>query len=221
MIYTIEDLAKGNVSLHYNVDDITGLHKVINSAFPNSTMLPMGGSNYYRKGSIDWKSSMKCTAPTQDLGLFLEQLSPKKEPLLYSIEDLKNTKDNRFSFKLLPEDAQRIVKIACTTWKENLFKKWGRDIVLGTSILVSEEDYKKMRKECISVQHELFDDIFGKDTEKLEWIPGKIYELTLLANGMIIYRKATQDYLTFYRDGVRSGNTFSASTADYTFKIIN
>ena len=39
---------------------------------------------------------------------------------------------------------------------------WGKDIVLKNKIDISELEYKAMREACTLRQHELFDDIFGK-----------------------------------------------------------
>jgi hypothetical protein len=70
-------------------------------------------------------------------------------------------------------DAQRIVDIACETWTEILFGKWGKDIVLKRDIEITEEDYQKMRKACTEAQHKVFDDIFGEDKPQFkigDWI---------------------------------------------------
>jgi hypothetical protein len=62
-------------------------------------------------------------------------------------------------------NAQRTINIACPSWQENLANKWSKDIVLGKEINTSEEFYQEMRKVCTKWQHELFDEIFGKDVE--------------------------------------------------------
>lgn len=72
-------------------------------------------------------------------------------------------------------NAQRIVDIACETWKEILFGKWGKDIVLKKDIEITEEDYQKMRKACTEPQHKLFDQIFGEDKPQFkvgDWVIG-------------------------------------------------
>jgi hypothetical protein len=61
--------------------------------------------------------------------------------------------------------AQLIIDAACRTWKEKLFDKWGKAIVLKNAINISEEDYQSMRDACTGSQHDLFDDIFGKDVK--------------------------------------------------------
>jgi hypothetical protein len=75
---------------------------------------------------------------------------------------------NRFPFMLAPENAQKIINIACpgtNNWKEKLVKRWAETIVLGKTIEISEYFYKEMRKACTADQHKLFDEIFGKDVE--------------------------------------------------------
>jgi len=68
--------------------------------------------------------------------------------------------------KISAVDAQRIIDIACVgNWKPKLAEKWGKDIVMGNPIFVSEDFYQEMRKACTKWQHELFDEIFGKDEE--------------------------------------------------------
>jgi hypothetical protein len=71
------------------------------------------------------------------------------------------------------QQAQSIVDIACTNWKEQLYQKWGKDIVFKKSINISEADYETMRSECTRQQHELFDEIFGKDATQYkvgDWV---------------------------------------------------
>jgi hypothetical protein len=72
-------------------------------------------------------------------------------------------------------DAQRIIDIACLDWKNILFDKWGKNIVLKSDIAISEEEYRRMRNACTYEQHVLFDAIFGKDTNTFkvgDWVIG-------------------------------------------------
>jgi hypothetical protein len=71
----------------------------------------------------------------------------------------------RFPFKLTPFNAQKIISIACNDWKEKLAEYWSKSIVLNQNILIYEQFYKEMRNACTTQQHELFDEIFGKDKE--------------------------------------------------------
>lgn len=70
------------------------------------------------------------------------------------------------------EQAQEIIDIACGTWKLKLASIWSIHIVLKSSIEITEDDYKEMRDACTDAQHELFDDIFGKDVkfEVGDWV---------------------------------------------------
>lgn len=75
--------------------------------------------------------------------------------------------------KIKYSDAQRIVDIACPTWTNMLFDKWGRDIVLKRDFEITDEDYKKMREACSEAQHKVFDEIFGEDKPQFkvgDWI---------------------------------------------------
>lgn len=87
----------------------------------------------------------------------------------------KLTKQEPMTKTITYSDAQRIVDIACETWKEILFGKWGKDIVLKKDIEITEEDYQKMRKACTEPQHKLFDQIFGEDKPQFkvgDWVIG-------------------------------------------------
>lgn len=65
---------------------------------------------------------------------------------------------------ITPSQAQEIIDVACSTWKEKLFTLWGKKIVLKISeIEISDNDYQEMRKACNQSQNELFDTIFGKE----------------------------------------------------------
>jgi hypothetical protein len=66
---------------------------------------------------------------------------------------------------LTPENATKIINIACSTWKPKLAEKWATNIVLGLDTEISEEFYVEMRGACTITQNELFDTIFGKDEQ--------------------------------------------------------
>jgi hypothetical protein len=68
---------------------------------------------------------------------------------------------------LTPQNATRIINIACSTWKPKLAEKWATNIVLNKDTEISEEFYNEMRKACTADQNTLFDEIFGND-EQLE-----------------------------------------------------
>jgi hypothetical protein len=57
--------------------------------------------------------------------------------------------------------AQQIIDIACSKWKNELFDHWGKNIVLKHNIVITDEEYQRMRKACTHEQHQLFDEIFG------------------------------------------------------------
>jgi hypothetical protein len=95
---------------------------------------------------------------------------------------------------LTPQNATRIITIACSTWKPKLAEKWATNIVLNKDTEISEEFYQEMRKACTSDQNTLFDEIFGSD-EQLINISDleigeamKIYDNNSRWNGIIIMR---------------------------------
>lgn len=68
--------------------------------------------------------------------------------------------------------AQEIIDIACSTWKEKLFTLWGKKIVLRQEVEIIEVFYQEMRNACTTEQHILFDKIFGEDLlyKKGDWV---------------------------------------------------
>lgn len=77
--------------------------------------------------------------------------------------------DKRFPFKLKLDQAKRIINAACPNWQQTLSNDWGKQLLLHDYVMVSETYYRNMRKACTQSQHELFDEIFGKDVP--EWVP--------------------------------------------------
>lgn len=77
--------------------------------------------------------------------------------------------------------AQSIIDIACSTWKERLASLWGTNIVLDKDIEITKENYLEMRKACTKQQNELFDTIFGEETT---------IDFSILNNTDIFYLKA-------------------------------
>ena len=64
---------------------------------------------------------------------------------------------------LTPQNATRIINIACSKWKPKLAEKWATNIVLNKDTEISEEFYQEMRKACTTDQNILFDEIFGDE----------------------------------------------------------
>lgn len=73
--------------------------------------------------------------------------------------------NTRFPFGLKPQDAQRIIDVACSTWKKDLASEWSENIVLSKTTSISEDFYEEMRAACTKEQHILFDEIFGNDVD--------------------------------------------------------
>lgn len=86
------------------------------------------------------------------------------DTILLSPEDFTKKFIKKENMKTItPEQAQSIIDIACSYWKEKLFKVWGQYIVYKKNIDIDEDYYKEMRQACTEEQHELFNKIFGKD----------------------------------------------------------
>jgi len=105
------------------------------------------------------------------------------------------TKEIKMKNRILtPQNATRIITIACSTWKPKLAEKWATNIVLNKDTEISEEFYQEMRKACTTDQNTLFDEIFGSD-EQLINISDleigeamKIHDSNTRWNGIIIMR---------------------------------
>jgi len=69
---------------------------------------------------------------------------------------------------LTPENATKIINIACNAWKSKLAEVWAKNIVLGKDTEVPEGFYTEMRKACTADQNTLFDEIFGKDEQLID-----------------------------------------------------
>ena len=70
--------------------------------------------------------------------------------------------------------AQKIIDIACSTWKTKLAAMWANSIVLSKQLEITESFYKEMRKVCTDSQHTLFDSIFGKDVPEYTYKDGEL-----------------------------------------------
>lgn len=82
---------------------------------------------------------------------------------LSDLEKISQPRQEQQMRKISYNDAQKIVDIACSTWKTILFNRWGRNIVLKQEIEIDEQDYQQMREACTSEQNRLFDSIFGAE----------------------------------------------------------
>jgi len=65
-----------------------------------------------------------------------------------------------FPFNLSPKDAQSIIDVACSSWKDKLADKWAVNIVKNENSVVTENEYNEMFSACTSEQKELFNKIF-------------------------------------------------------------
>jgi len=84
------------------------------------------------------------------------------------IEQIKQSKQMETKSRILKwQNAQRIIAVACDSWKSVLIDSWSKNIALTKNINVPESDYQDMRKACTKEQHQLFDEIFGKDVKIL------------------------------------------------------
>ena len=128
-------------------------------------------------------------------------------------QEIKEVKMNRkFPFYLNPDVAEKIVDIACSSWKTKLATRWSVCNVLNKQIEITEAFYKEMRSACTKEQHQLFDDIFGKDEPTYQYTDG---ELVWVKSGITrpwFLRYTTgkitdSGYLMCYDDQQKSGST--------------
>lgn len=137
----------------------------------------------------------------------------------------ETTMDNRFFFSLQPFDAQKIIDIACSTWKTKLASQWANSIVLNLNIEITESFYKKMRKACTAEQNILFDSIFGKDiifkkddivvvtgtstynyglsTGNIKPIVGKSYKYVKFSNGLAVLEVNALNSISISNNDIR------------------
>jgi hypothetical protein len=136
------------------------------------------------------------------------------------IEKFKNKKEIKMKSRFLtPQNATRIIEIACSSWKSKLAKKWSVNIVLNSNIEISEEFYKEMRNACTTDQNKLFDEIFGKDEQLInvsELVIGesmKVYDAggDTKFKGIIVMRIWAEDGKFKYVDINNPRNTWCTS----------
>jgi hypothetical protein len=131
---------------------------------------------------------------------------------LSDIEKLTKTQEPMRTIKY--SDAQRIVDIACETWKETLFDQWGRKIVLKQDITITEGFYQEMRKNCTEAQHKVFDEIFGEDKPQFkvgDWIVPLSPKKPHIAHGRgnrayEVYHIETSLVRVYNDQGLKDGN---------------
>jgi hypothetical protein len=116
-------------------------------------------------------------------------------PKGYTLTELtKEIKEINMKNRILtPQNATRIINIACSTWKPKLAEKWATNIVLNKDTEISEEFYQEMRKACTTDQNTLFDEIFGNDEQLINISDLEIGEAMIIHgdtrwNGAIISR---------------------------------
>ena len=114
-------------------------------------------------------------------------------PQYYELVNL--TKEINMKNRILtPQNATRIITIACSTWKPKLAEKWATNIILNKDTEISEEFYQEMRKACTTDQNTLFDEIFGIDEQliNISYLEigeaMKIYDSNTRYDGIIIMR---------------------------------
>ena len=144
----------------------------------------------------------------------------KFEPITY--EQFKTlVKMNR---KITPEQAQRIISIACREWKQTLFKKWGESIAYQEEIQITDEFYKQMRHACSVSQNEVFDEIFGKDNPLRfkvgDWIIDKdaIYpaiQISDIKSGGYLYKSNEYHEASYTESYCRAATDVEIAKAKY------
>lgn len=140
-------------------DDTEALISLINEIFPEGNGAT-GLSDFYFKDftkGYQW-SNAKNKPPN---------MKSIKASTLANMKDIKD-KELRIRKAISPEEAQKIINIACEKWKLQLASLWSNKMVLHEYIHISEEFYQEMRSACTPDQHKLFDEIFGTDKPELK-----------------------------------------------------
>lgn len=179
------------------IDTINEYRKTLDPKNNFTEPLLLGTWQFY--GRFNTIGPVMASAVSNDLThITLEQF--KKHVL----KETNMSKDKRFPFYLNPDDAQKIVDIACKEWKAKLAAMWANHIVLSKQLEITETFYKEMRKACTSEQHKLFDTIFGKDT---------VVDLSILNNTDIFYVTCTSGFSYLFK-----GNPFSLGVTGWNYK---
>ena len=122
----------------------------------------------------EMKSDEQCHSMTcGEYGWSLQPIIDAGCKLISRNNKTQNMEDKRFPFKLTVNQAQSIIDIACTRWKETLAELWAKQMLVDKTVIVPEKFYVEMREACTPEQNKLFDDIFGKDEEQFsvgDWI---------------------------------------------------
>lgn len=110
------------------------------------------------------------------------------------------TKEGKsFPLTLKPKDAQRIIDISCSSWKDRLASMWAVKMVLNEDIIIEKNFYADMREACDTSQNELLDDIFGENEKEFTNLDLEVGETMIVTEGYytgrIIMRTDTRDFV--------------------------
>lgn len=190
----IQQLSTGKVALH-NTGSFEDLRMVLKVAFPQDHYSNFEESGRHRSSYFvqqktipdHWINENNTTLPSYPTSAFIKELngSEKMRTITHG-------------------QAQLIIDIACSTWKETLYQKWGKDIVFKKDINITEEYYQGMRKACTPEQNTLFDTIFGKDVNHLP----KGTPCFVRSDSSFLWKLSYADGNgNFYFNGKKSGTT--------------
>jgi hypothetical protein len=148
----VEEWANGTYVVFikpYGCSAIGDVDQIIEDAETYSIPSPDSSTCYCKKEWVTTKDPeyVKWFATIEEAAEFSKLITNKKQEM----------KTIKYS------DAQRIVDIACSTWKDKLFVIWGHNIVLKQDIEITGKVYQEMRNACTSEQNRIFDEIFGVD----------------------------------------------------------
>ncbi len=175
----------------------------------NNKVSPDSG-DYVTSNAVDFNLHSENVCQSNHLKKLLSGGGTKKGFEEITIEQFKEhilkdttTTDNRFPFQLTEQDAKEIIKVACAGWKEKLVDRW-KNILMNEVYMLSEEEYKEMRKACTEEQHKLFDKIFGIDEK---WCPDNLYWVRLTGKHEWSLKYAAADVGNFYVNQQTAGYT--------------
>ena len=148
---TLEDLKEGRAAIEHNGDTSKAymLNEIFNYINGMNCLDFIGWHNFYsNRHSTDQKENLP-----QSVTMFAST------DYFYSLLP-KNKKETKMNYTITHEEAQRIVDIACESWKSKLFDRWGKSIVLKKKIEVSESELSEMKSAATDAQLPVLNEIF-------------------------------------------------------------
>lgn len=151
----IQQLQDGEIAI-YNNGSVKDLKRVLKIAFPKKDRSGLFTYYYSLDNYLYGKDEIKI--PAYPVAEFIKEL---------------NNQTTRSMKRIARTQAQSIIDVACSNWKDRLVENWAKEMLIQGYVEITDEFYQNMRKACTKEQNELFDKIFGKDEPEYkigEWV---------------------------------------------------